>query len=93
MWDIPRDPIGCILLAAMFYVVPVATIMETTFCMGLRAISEVVLKIVVSATASRACSCILRSHDLIPNMSDVVYSGVSPLPFRWNINVWMDYAM
>eukprot|EP00965_Chrysotila_dentata_P087840 2900026-Pleurochrysis_carterae.AAC.1 len=50
MSDILRDPIGCILLAAMFYVVPVATIMETTFYMGLRAISEVVLKVVVSAT-------------------------------------------
>eukprot|EP00965_Chrysotila_dentata_P227355 6195964-Pleurochrysis_carterae.AAC.1 len=29
MWDIPRDPIGCIQSAAMLYVVPVATIMET----------------------------------------------------------------
>eukprot|EP00965_Chrysotila_dentata_P257451 6212890-Pleurochrysis_carterae.AAC.1 len=39
MWDIPRDPIGYIRSAAMFYVVPVATIMETMFNMGLRAIS------------------------------------------------------
>eukprot|EP00965_Chrysotila_dentata_P195081 6176784-Pleurochrysis_carterae.AAC.1 len=31
--------------------------METMFNMGLRAISEVVLKVVVFATACRACSC------------------------------------
>eukprot|EP00965_Chrysotila_dentata_P161328 5327484-Pleurochrysis_carterae.AAC.1 len=31
--------------------------METMLCMGLCAISEVVMKVVVSATASRACSC------------------------------------
>eukprot|EP00965_Chrysotila_dentata_P202725 6181271-Pleurochrysis_carterae.AAC.2 len=40
IWDIPNDPIGCIRSAAMFYLVPVATIMETMFYMGLRAISE-----------------------------------------------------
>eukprot|EP00965_Chrysotila_dentata_P231872 6198614-Pleurochrysis_carterae.AAC.1 len=68
MWDIPRDPIGRIRSVAMLYVVPVATVMETMsdigLCaisgcttmiyMGLRAMSEVVLKINVSATASRA---------------------------------------
>eukprot|EP00965_Chrysotila_dentata_P261939 6214415-Pleurochrysis_carterae.AAC.3 len=40
IWDIPHDPVGCIRSAAMFYVVPVATIMETMFYMGLRATSE-----------------------------------------------------
>eukprot|EP00965_Chrysotila_dentata_P152662 5045424-Pleurochrysis_carterae.AAC.1 len=35
----PPRPIGYIRSAAMFYVVPVATIIETMFYMGLRAIS------------------------------------------------------
>eukprot|EP00965_Chrysotila_dentata_P195334 6176927-Pleurochrysis_carterae.AAC.1 len=39
IWDILHDPIGCIRSAAILYVVPVATIMETMFNMGLRAIS------------------------------------------------------
>eukprot|EP00965_Chrysotila_dentata_P093407 3085704-Pleurochrysis_carterae.AAC.1 len=39
IWNIPHDPIGCIRSAAMFYVVPVATIMKTMFNMGLRATS------------------------------------------------------
>eukprot|EP00965_Chrysotila_dentata_P207463 6184119-Pleurochrysis_carterae.AAC.2 len=40
MWDIPRDPmpIGCIQSAAKFHVVPVATMIETVFYMGFRAI-------------------------------------------------------
>eukprot|EP00965_Chrysotila_dentata_P002188 72004-Pleurochrysis_carterae.AAC.1 len=38
MWDIPRDPIGFIRSAAMFYVVPVATNVKTMIYMGLRAI-------------------------------------------------------
>eukprot|EP00965_Chrysotila_dentata_P255432 6212222-Pleurochrysis_carterae.AAC.1 len=38
MWDIPRDPIGCIRSAAMFHVVPVATNVKTIVCMGFRAI-------------------------------------------------------
>eukprot|EP00965_Chrysotila_dentata_P066732 2209468-Pleurochrysis_carterae.AAC.2 len=37
MWDIPRDPIGCIRSAAMLYVVPVATIVKAVVYMGLRA--------------------------------------------------------
>eukprot|EP00965_Chrysotila_dentata_P143596 4744647-Pleurochrysis_carterae.AAC.2 len=43
----PRDPIGCIRLAAMFYVVPVPTIMETMFYMGLRAGSAPYLSVEV----------------------------------------------
>eukprot|EP00965_Chrysotila_dentata_P107277 3544024-Pleurochrysis_carterae.AAC.7 len=38
MWNIPRDPIGCFRSTAMFYVVPVATIVKTMIYMGLRAI-------------------------------------------------------
>eukprot|EP00965_Chrysotila_dentata_P084231 2781448-Pleurochrysis_carterae.AAC.1 len=38
MWDIPRDPIGCIRSAAKLHVVPVATIVKTIVEMGLRAI-------------------------------------------------------
>eukprot|EP00965_Chrysotila_dentata_P007790 254334-Pleurochrysis_carterae.AAC.1 len=38
MWDVPRDPIGCIRSAAMFYVVPVAAIVKTIVYMGVRAI-------------------------------------------------------
>eukprot|EP00965_Chrysotila_dentata_P152575 5042141-Pleurochrysis_carterae.AAC.1 len=38
MWDIPRDPIGCIPLAANFCVVPVATNVNTIAYMELRAI-------------------------------------------------------
>eukprot|EP00965_Chrysotila_dentata_P195290 6176910-Pleurochrysis_carterae.AAC.1 len=39
IWDITHDPIGRIRSAAVFNVVPVATIMKTMFNMGLRAIS------------------------------------------------------
>eukprot|EP00965_Chrysotila_dentata_P074661 2466542-Pleurochrysis_carterae.AAC.3 len=35
----PHDPVGCIRPAAMFYLVPVATIMETMFNMELLGIS------------------------------------------------------
>eukprot|EP00965_Chrysotila_dentata_P135772 4488317-Pleurochrysis_carterae.AAC.1 len=38
MWDIPHDPTGCIRLAAMFYVVPIATDAEAIVHMGLHAI-------------------------------------------------------
>eukprot|EP00965_Chrysotila_dentata_P031573 1053085-Pleurochrysis_carterae.AAC.1 len=46
-----------------------------------RHISEVVPEVVVSATASRACSCTLEYYDLTPNISDYVCSGVAPLSF------------
>eukprot|EP00965_Chrysotila_dentata_P098711 3263835-Pleurochrysis_carterae.AAC.2 len=39
MWNIPRDPIGCIRSTAMVYVVPLATDVKTMTYMGLRAIS------------------------------------------------------
>eukprot|EP00965_Chrysotila_dentata_P122420 4046076-Pleurochrysis_carterae.AAC.1 len=39
MWDIPRDPIGCIRSAAMSYVVPAAsTDVKTLIYMGIRAV-------------------------------------------------------
>eukprot|EP00965_Chrysotila_dentata_P059177 1963881-Pleurochrysis_carterae.AAC.1 len=38
MWDNPCDPIECIRSAAMFYMVPIATIVKTIIYMGLRAI-------------------------------------------------------
>eukprot|EP00965_Chrysotila_dentata_P170506 5628780-Pleurochrysis_carterae.AAC.1 len=40
IWDIAHDPIGCIRSTAMFYMVPVPTIMEAIINMGLRAILE-----------------------------------------------------
>eukprot|EP00965_Chrysotila_dentata_P039410 1310226-Pleurochrysis_carterae.AAC.2 len=48
-----HDPNECFRSAAMFYVVPVAMIRETMVYMGLRAISEVVLKVVTSIL----CNC------------------------------------
>eukprot|EP00965_Chrysotila_dentata_P124379 4111580-Pleurochrysis_carterae.AAC.1 len=51
-WDILRDPIGCMRSAAMFYVMPVATMMETMLYMGLRAILRL-----SSTEDSRLCKC------------------------------------
>eukprot|EP00965_Chrysotila_dentata_P245955 6206871-Pleurochrysis_carterae.AAC.2 len=58
MWDIPHDPIGCIRLAAMFYVVPIATDVETIVYMGLRAILG------CSTGSSRPCILVELVHAL-----------------------------
>eukprot|EP00965_Chrysotila_dentata_P192905 6175436-Pleurochrysis_carterae.AAC.3 len=49
----PQDPIECIRSAAVFYVVPIVTDVKTMINLGLRAILDLVLEVVVFATRSR----------------------------------------